>query len=91
MDLEVHYNNLSSKDEVYEKIKQEVGPMLEKFQVKAELEYLQDEIKATGKGFDLTLKTLDDKCVVDMKLSFLLKPLKGQILGSLERNLKKYI
>ena len=91
MDLEVPYNNLSSKEEVYEKIKKEVPPMLEKFQVKADLEYLNDEIKASGKGFDLSLKTLDDRCAIDMKLSFLLKPLKGKILDSLERNLKKHI
>ena len=91
MDLVVPYNNLSSKDEVYEKIKTEVGPMLEKFQVKADLKYLEDEIKASGKGFDLSLRTLEDRCEIDMKLSFLLKPLKGQILGSLEKNLKRHI
>lgn len=91
MDLVVPYNNLSDKDEVYNTIKEEVGPMLEKFQVKAELKYLDDEIVASGKGFDLVLRTLEDKCTVDLKLSFLLKPLRGQILGSLEKQLKKHI
>ena len=91
MDLEIKYNQLQDKTDVYAKIQEEVGGMLEKFQVKADLEFLTDEIKAKGKGFDLNLKTLEDRCTVDIKLSFLLKPLKGQILGGLEKQLKKIL
>lgn len=91
MDLEIKYEKMDNQADVYNKIKAEVGPMLEKFQVKADLEYLENEIKASGKGFDLTLCTLEDRCTVEMKLSFLLKPLKGQILNSLERQLKKFV
>lgn len=91
MDLEIEYKNLDNKADVYNKIKEEVGPMLEKFQVKADLDFKDDEIIAKGKGFDLCLKTLEDRCTIDMKLNFLLKPLRGQILNSLEKQLKKFI
>ena len=92
MDLSVNYSNAQDKGAAYAAVKEAVTPeLLAKFQVKAEIEYFADEIKAKGKGFDLSLKFTDKSCDAKLELSFLLKPLKGRVLEGIEKQLKRVV
>lgn len=92
MDIRINYDKLSKKDEAYEAVKQAITPeLLSKFQVKAEITHNVDLIKAKGKGFDLDLIFAEDHCGVNLKLSFLLKPLKGKVLEGIEKQIKRIV
>ena len=94
MDFKVPYTQTDSRDAAYERVKTQITPeSIEKFKVKADLNY-QDEdkvITATGKGFGLTMKFQADHCEVALELSFMLKAFKGKILESLEKQLKRIV
>lgn len=94
MSLELNYNNMSNKDEAYSAIKSKVNEeMISKFKVKAAV-VADDEnqkIIAKGKGFELTLDFLETKLVVDLDLSFLLKPLRSKINSELEKELGRVL
>lgn len=92
MDLEVHYDKLSSKDEAFSQVKEAITPeLLEKFQVKAELSYKEDQIIAKGKGFELVLNFTDHSCQVNLTLSFLLKAFRSKITSALEKQIKRIV
>lgn len=92
MDLVVKYINLTSKQEAYEAVKAAVTPeLLSKFQVKADVKYVDNMILAKGKGFKLEMTFTDSECVVKIDLSFLLKPLKGRVLEGIEKQLNRIV
>lgn len=92
MDLTVNYDKTNGKEEAYKAVKEAITPeLLEKFQVKATLDYRDNEILANGKGFDLLMAFDENSCDVKVTLSFLLKPLKGKVLSSIEKQLKRVI
>ncbi|MAX67155.1 MAG: polyhydroxyalkanoic acid system family protein [Bacteriovoracaceae bacterium] len=92
MDLKVKYDHVTSKDEAYKAVKQAITPeLLAKFQVKAELDYQPDLIKAKGKGFELEMFFTPEACEVKINLSFLLKPLKGKVLEGIDKQLKRVV
>ncbi|PIK15516.1 polyhydroxyalkanoic acid system family protein [Halobacteriovorax sp. JY17] len=94
MDLSVNYNKATSKTEAYELAKAQITPeYVDKFNVKAEIEYNEaaHSMKATGKGFTLDLQFEEDRCDVSLKLSLILKPLKKKILGTIEKKLEKNV
>lgn len=93
MDLSIAYNKATSMTEAFDLAKVEITPeYVAKFKVKSELSYDRDngDMIATGKGFTLTLKFKESECDVSIKLSFLLKPLRGKILEAVERKLQKH-
>jgi len=92
MGIKINYENISSSEEAYQKVKTLITPeYIEKFQVKAEINYddAQKKVSAKGSGFTLILCFFDKHCDVDLDLSFLLKPLKSKILEKVERQIKK--
>lgn len=94
MSLKVNYSKASNQVEAYKLGKQAVTPeYVAKFNVKADVE--TDDGKycmvAKGKGFQLSLKFEDSYCLVDLDLSFMLKPLKGKILETIENKIKKTV
>jgi hypothetical protein len=92
MDIKVNYDKLNNKTEAYKAVKQAITPeLLSKFQVKAEITHEEDLIKAKGKGFDLDLIFEEDHCGANLKLSFLLKPLKGKVLEGIEKQIKRIV
>ncbi len=92
MDLEVGFNKTNNKEEAYEAVKNAITPeLLEKFKVKADIAYNMDNIQATGKGFTLDMNFMDEKVGLTVKLSLILKPLKGTILDSLEKQIKRVV
>ena len=94
MDLSVPYSVSSNPDEAYKNAQAQITPeYIAKFNVKADINYdeASKKIEASGKGFTLTLSFKDSETHADLKLSLLLKPLKGKILETIERKLSKHV
>jgi hypothetical protein len=94
MSLEVRYEKVASSSEAWDAVKSHITPeLIAKFKVKADVDYNEanKKIKAKGKGFELNINLLDDKAVADIKLSLLLKPLKGKVLEGIEKQLKRVV
>ena len=92
--MKIDYIKASSKDEAYELATAQItDEYIAKFNVKADVTYKKEtgEIEAKGKGFTLTLNFNDSSVNVDLKLSFLLKPLKGKVMGTIENKIKKTV
>lgn len=94
MDLSVNYKVAKNREEAYSIAKGEITPeYVDKFNVKADISYNESAgiMEAKGKGFTLTLKFDDSKCEVSLKLSLLLRALKGKILGKIENKLQRHV
>ena len=94
MDLLVNYNSCKTKEEAFAAAKAEIIPeYIAKWKVSAEISYDHDSgiIEADGKGFTLTIAFGASSADVSIKLSFLLKALKGKILETVERKLNKHL
>ncbi len=94
MGLKVNYNNATNKEEAYNLAKSAVTPdYVAKFGVKADVTKNDGNYSmvAKGKGFELSLKFEDSYCQVDLDLSFMLKPLKGKILETIESKIKRTV
>ncbi|MFG1498947.1 polyhydroxyalkanoic acid system family protein [Halobacteriovorax sp. XZX-3] len=94
MSLKVNYSQASSQEEAYNLGKQAVTPeYVAKFNVKADVTTDDGNfsMQAKGKGFELKLKFEESYCLVDLDLSFMLKPLKGKILETIENKIKKTV
>jgi hypothetical protein len=93
MSLKVNYSVAQSADEAYNLAKAQITPeYVAKFNVPAEITYPGNHtINAKGKGFELTLRFEEDHCLVDIDLSFFLKPVKAKVLETVESKLKRTI
>ncbi len=94
MDLSVSYNAASNSGEAFDLAKVQITPeYVAKFKVHPEIVYDKDalEMVATGKGFTLKLIFTDSECQVHLKLSLILRALKGKILDGIERKLERHI
>lgn len=94
MDLRIPYSKQQSSEEAYEAVKKAVTKeAIERFKVKAELNYdpKSKVILANGTGFELKMTFLDNAAELSLNLSFLLKPIKGKVLSSLEKQLKNVV
>lgn len=94
MSIKIDYKQVENKDQAFDAFKENVTPeAIEKYQVKADFDYRKDQnkIQAKGKGFDFTVEFKEDHAALDLNLSFLLKPLKGKILDSLERQITRIL
>lgn len=94
MEVKIDYKNMTSRDQAYDTVKDFITPeLIAKFNVKADIDYNDAGklVKAKGKGFDFSLDFADDHVLLALKLSILLRPLKGKILSALERQVKKVI
>jgi hypothetical protein len=91
MGVKINYNKVQDAMAAFDTVKENITPeTLEKFKVKAALDYMKEknQIKASGTGFDLSMKFLDNHAEVDLKLSLLLRPFQDKVLGALEKQLK---
>lgn len=90
----VTYKQVQNKDEAYKVALGQITPeYIEKWKINADISYDEagKKITATGKGFKLCLNFQDSDCVVDLDLSFLLKPLRGTIMEQVEKKLNKHL
>jgi hypothetical protein len=94
MAIKVNYSNSADKAAAYQAVKTYITPeTLEKWKVKADITY-EDQgqmIKAKGAGFELNINFLDTHAEATLNLSLLLRPLKGKIEESLEKQLKRVV
>lgn len=94
MSLKVNYSKVNDKAEAYKAVKEHITPeLISKFKVNADIDYKDNEkkITAVGKGFELNIELLDSSVEATIKLSLLLRPLKGKILEGIEKQLKKVV
>jgi len=94
MSLAVDYKKTSSKDEAFSSVREVITPeYISKFKVKADVDYDESDkiITATGKGFTLVFSFDESQVGLDLKLSLMLKPLRGQIEGMMVKELKKVV
>ena len=92
--MRISYQKAQNKEEAYKLACDQITEeYIEKFKVHAEIHYNESagEIKATGKGFTLTLDFGDSDVGVNLDLSFMLKPLKGKVLETIENKIKKTV
>ena len=93
MSLKVKYSVAQSAEEAYNLARAQITPeYVAKFNVPADITYPgSNVISAKGKGFELVLTFEEDQCLVDIDLSFFLKPVKGKVLETVENKLKKTV
>lgn len=94
MAIKASYNKVGDKTAAYQAVKEFITPeTLEKWKVKANVDYNdgKQEIHAKGKGFELNINFLDTEAQAELKLSMLLRPLKGKIEENLEKQLKRVV
>lgn len=90
----VSYKQVKNKDEAYQAALAQITPeYIEKWKINAEISYDEPgkKITAKGKGFTLCLSFDETQCLVDLDLSFLLKPLRGTIMEQVEKKLQKHL
>lgn len=93
-DFKVPYKKVTNKDEAYTRVCGHITPeYVAKFQVKVDIAYDEKNkrIDAKGNGFHLSLVFGENECVVDLDMSFLLKPLKPHIVSKIQDQLERHI
>ncbi|MBT3235521.1 MAG: hypothetical protein HN353_06200 [Bdellovibrionales bacterium] len=93
-DFVVDYKNAQNPQEAFEIVKNYITPAnIAKYKVKAEFDYDPSNglITASGKGFSLTMQFSESSVDVGLDLTFLLKPLKGKLLGSIRKEVARHI
>lgn len=94
MDLRLSYNKVDNQADAFRTVKKSITPAhMEKYKVKANFDYDESNhrITAKGKGFTLKVDFKDSAAELNLDLSFMLKPLKGQVLASLEKEFKSVL
>ena len=94
MSINVKYSKVQDKQAAYVAVKDFITPdMIAKWKVTADVNYDDNKqiVHAKGKGFELNISFLDTEAQATLKLSFILKPLKGKITESIEKQLKRVV
>jgi Putative polyhydroxyalkanoic acid system protein (PHA_gran_rgn) len=93
MDLKVPYSNITDKKVGFDAAKKLIPDVIAKFGVKADTKINEatNTIDAKGTGFSAMIQFTETEALVKVDLNFLLKPLKGKILETIERQLKKVV
>jgi hypothetical protein len=93
MELKVPYTNLTDKKSGYEQAKKLIPDVITKFGVKADLKNddTNNSLTAKGPGFEAKIEFRDTEAVVNLDLGFLLRPLKGKIMETIEKQIKKVV
>lgn len=93
MDLKVPYTNITDKKQGFDAAKKVIPEVISKFGVKADtkIDDATNTINAKGSGFSANITFTENEAQVHLDLNFLLKPLKGKILETIEKQLKKVV
>lgn len=94
MDATINYNQAKDKGDAFARAKAKITPeYVEKFQVRADINYDEaaGKMTAKGKGFTLTLDFGDSAVGVNLDVSLLLRPLKGKIVDKIKRELERNV
>lgn len=93
MELKVPYAQITDKNQGYEQAKKLIPEVITKFGVSAVVDNddASSTLVAKGKGFEAKIEFKDSEAVVKLDLGFLLKPLKGKIMETIEKQIKKVV
>lgn len=93
MEVKVPYANITDKKKGYDEAKKLIPQVIEKFGVKADVKNddANHSFTAKGSGFEAKVQFTDTEAVVNVDLGFLLKPFKGKILETIEKQIKKVV
>jgi hypothetical protein len=93
MDLKVPYAQITDKKQGYEQAKKVIPEVISKFGVKADVKTDDSTttLSAKGTGFEAKIEFKETEAIVKVDLGFLLKPLKGKILETIEKQIKKVV
>lgn len=93
MELKIPYANITDKKKGYEEAKKRIPEVIEKFGVKADVstDDANTSFTAKGSGFSASLNFQETEVVVKVDLGFMLKPFKGKILETIEKQIKKVV
>jgi len=94
MSLKVNYSKVDNKAAAFQAVKGHITPeLIAKFKVKADIDYNEKDskISAVGKGFELNINLTDSFAEATIKLSLVLRPLKGKILEGIEKQLTRVV
>lgn len=93
MDLKVPYSKITDKKQGYEAAKRLIPEVISRFNVKADIQ--NDDtysiLSAKGSGFEARIEFTESEAIVSVDLGFLLKPFKGKILETIEKQIKKVV
>lgn len=93
MELKVPYSQITDKKQGYEQAKKLIPEVIQKFGVTADMKNddATSTLMAKGSGFEAKIEFRDSEAVVNVDLGFLLKPFKGKILDTIEKQIKKVV
>jgi hypothetical protein len=93
MELKVPYVQLTDKKKGYEEAKKLIPEVISKFGVKADVQNddANTTLTAKGSGFSAKIEFNETEAIVNVDLGFLLKPFKGKILDTIEKQIKKVV
>ncbi len=94
MRAEINYRVVKDPKSAFQLVKGYLTPQLmEKFKVEAQFDYdeYNNEIRASGKGFDLTMRFLETLVEVDLDVSFFLKAFQKTIMEKIEKMLRSIL
>lgn len=93
MELKVPYAQITDKKQGYEEAKKLIPEVIQKFGVTADMKNddANSTVVAKGSGFEAKIQFTDTEAIVNLDLGFLLKPFKGKILETIEKQIKKVV
>lgn len=93
MELKVPYSQITDKKQGYEQAKKLIPEVIQKFGVSADVKNddANTSLSAKGSGFEAKIEFRETEAVVNVDLGFLLKPFKGKILDTIEKQIKKVV
>lgn len=93
MELKVPYQNITDKKQAFELAKKHIPEVISKFNVSADIK--SDEASysliAKGSGFEAKITFTDTEAILGLDLGFMLKPFKGKIAETIEKQIKKIV
>lgn len=93
MELKVPYAQITDKKQGYDQAKKLIPEVIAKFGVKADVtsDDTAATLRAKGSGFEAKIEFKETEAVVSVDLGMLLKPFKGKILETIEKQIKKVV
>lgn len=93
MELKIPYSQITDKNQGYEQAKKLIPEVIAKFGVTADVhsDDSTSTLKAKGSGFEAKIEFKETEAIVSVDLGFLLKPFKGKILETIEKQIKKVV
>lgn len=93
MELKIPYSQITDKKQGYDQAKKLIPEVITKFGVSADVKNddAASTLVAKGSGFEAKIEFRETEAIVNVDLGFLLKPFKGKIMDTIEKQIKKVV